>query len=218
MAKGESSCIIDPPVEVLYAILVIGNLTFAMRQRAMWVALLVCPHGMAAGEQVEPLSDDLVRILKTEVDLNGDGASDIFYEYEIDSLPGYYELVDRNFDGRIDESTYFSEEHVPIYGRADNDYNGLMDTVVEYQHSYVKVKWVDSNFNGTVDTVVEYKHGEIHKARRYRAKGEDQNQARIGTVTFKNMYPSTEKLETTEMSETEFQAKHKPIVSLTGDS
>ena len=71
-------------------------------------------------------------------DVNKDGANDLYYE---PAESGYYEIRDRNFDGRMDESTLFNTTDQPVTSRSDNDYDGVMETATVFS-SYVPPKIV----------------------------------------------------------------------------
>lgn len=168
---------------------------------------------VSAAEKPEPLSEELVAILGTALDLNNDGTADLFYDYNIDLLPGYFELSDRNFDGKIDESTFFSGEHVVQYGRADNDFDGLMDTVIEYKNQYISNKWIDRDGNRIVDIWITYRNGEPATAKRYYSKSKS-TPAKVGSVVFEFSFPSAERFDTTTLSESEFEASSSLVVPL----
>ncbi|MCR9055122.1 MAG: hypothetical protein NXI26_24965 [bacterium] len=168
---------------------------------------------ITAAEKPEPLSEELVAILGSQYDVNDDGNPDVFYDYDVDLLPGYFELTDRNFDGKIDESTYFSGEHTAQYGRADNDFNGQMDTVIEYKHQSISNKWIDRDENRVIDTWLNYRNGELAKAKRYYPKSES-SPSSVGTVVFQFSYPAIEQIETSTLTEIEFEASSNLIVPL----
>ena len=64
------------------------------------------------------------------MDLNSDGTKDVFYEFD-DS--GYFELVDRNFDGRVDESIRYDKDNIILSSKIDEDFDGYLETKIYYK-------------------------------------------------------------------------------------
>ena len=95
--------------------------------------------------------------LPTTMDLNQDRKPDVFYELTTDG--NFYEMVDRNFDGHIDESILFDEQSRPIFSRSDNDFDGIYDTLVEYENTYPVRRLVDTNNNYLYDSVSTFEGG-----------------------------------------------------------
>ena len=140
------------------------------------------------------------------LDLNSDGTIDVFYEYD---EKGSYELVDRNFDTKIDESHRYDLDSRIVKSKIDNDFDGVLETIIEYRNgSIFKVK-VDTNRDFTVDTVYQYKDGTLISGEKYYEKGEHDEYARIGVVAFKFGYPvSPETVNKTSLNLEEFVNKH----------
>lgn len=145
-------------------------------------------------------------------DLNGDGVDDIHYE---PSRDGYYEITDRNFDGRMDDSTLFSHEHVPVFSRSDNDFDGRMETVTIFEQNVVQYSYVDTDGNNLFDVVFEYQNGNVRKAHRYYMSDSLNSGARIGEVKFEFGYPeSAEMIAESTLSEIDFHESYNPAVTL----
>jgi hypothetical protein len=66
-----------------------------------------------------------------EADLNGDRRKDVVRRYNDEGRP-IYEEVDRNFDGRIDEITRFTDGRLAVR-EIDTTGNGLIDTKIFYE-------------------------------------------------------------------------------------
>jgi hypothetical protein len=66
-----------------------------------------------------------------EADLNGDGRKDIVRVYTDEGRP-MREEADRDFDGRIDEVTHFTEGRVSLQ-EIDTSGNGMIDTKIFYE-------------------------------------------------------------------------------------
>jgi len=66
-----------------------------------------------------------------EADLNGDGRKDIVRIYTDEGRP-MREEADRDFDGRIDEMTHFTEGRVSLQ-EIDTSGNGMIDTKIFYE-------------------------------------------------------------------------------------
>ena len=67
-----------------------------------------------------------------EADLNGDGRKDIVRLYTDEGRP-MREEVDRDFDGRIDEVTHFTNGRVSLQ-EVDTSGNGMIDTKIFYEN------------------------------------------------------------------------------------
>ncbi|NVK44292.1 MAG: hypothetical protein HWE39_23910 [Oceanospirillaceae bacterium] len=97
-------------------------------------------------------------------DINQDGIEDISYEYHDN---GYYEMVDRNFDGNFDEFSFFNLKHIKKFSLLDNDYNGTKETA-EFIESFTKsVQIIDRNGNGLIDVYVEFENELISYSEKY---------------------------------------------------
>ena len=71
-----------------------------------------------------------------EADLNGDGRKDIVRLYTEEGRP-QREEVDRDFDGRIDEITHFTNGRVSLQ-EIDTSGNGMIDTKIFYENGEPK--------------------------------------------------------------------------------
>lgn len=67
-----------------------------------------------------------------EADLNGDGTKDIVRYYDDEGRPTREE-ADRNFDGSMDDSTFFENGRV-VREELDGNYDGKIDTKIFYDH------------------------------------------------------------------------------------
>jgi len=136
----------------------------------------------------------------TLVDLNGDGIEDVKYEYD---ETGYYELTDRNFDGKVDESLRYSLDHYLLSGSSDDDFDGVFESKLVVEHSLISSVLVDTNNNQIVDLVFRYKHSLVQSAEKYSIENGIPVVARI---SYEFGYPvSQEKVESSPMTEREFQ-------------
>lgn len=131
-------------------------------------------------------------------DLNGDGVQDVFYEYE---EQGYYELVDSNFDGKIDLSTFYSNDDKIVSSRQDDDFDGYLETRSEYENGSLIISWVDVNHNELANIVFYYKDGILDRAERLYF-GEPLS--KIEKVRFNYGYPESIIIEESEITEEEF--------------
>ena len=143
-----------------------------------------------------------------ELDLNGDGKPDVLYEPHEN---GYYELSDRNFDGKIDESVHFNREHRPVYSRADDDFDGNLDTLVEYQHSQVTRVLVDSNRNFLFDAVTDYVGGVPQRTASLISRN---GRTSLQRWSYRRTIPLYESESPTDTSEVEFHQTLKPMAEL----
>lgn len=136
------------------------------------------------------------------IDLNGDGVEDVFIEYD-DS--GYYQLTDRNFDGRIDESSRYTLDHYVVSGSSDDNFDGIFETTIEYEHSLVTRVLVDTNNNQLIDLVHFYKDGLIVSSEKYISENSNNNEKMTEQVALKFEYPiSIERRPTSHTTEKSF--------------
>ena len=97
-------------------------------------------------------------------DLNRDNKMDARFEYDD---TGYYQLTDRNFDGRMDESTRYDLNHIVVSGSGDDNFDGIFETRVEYLNGFLGRVLVDTNDNELIDLVHIYKDGLIVSSERF---------------------------------------------------
>lgn len=71
---------------------------------------------------------------------------------------------DLNSDGRKDVVRYYNDEGRPMREEADRDFDGIMDQVTYYQDGLVVRKEVDTDRNGIVDLKVFYDAGKPVRA------------------------------------------------------
>ena len=67
-----------------------------------------------------------------EADLNGDGTKDVVRHYNDEGRP-LREESDRNFDGRMDQITFFENGRI-VRQELDSSYSGVVDTKVFYEN------------------------------------------------------------------------------------
>ncbi|MDO6424914.1 hypothetical protein [Saccharophagus degradans] len=92
-------------------------------------------------------------------DLNEDGIDDLSYEFTLD---GYYEFVDANFDGVVDQTHKYDDKGVLISSKYDDDFDGVLETKVVYQFTVPYRTYVDTNKNGLIDLVFFYESGVLN--------------------------------------------------------
>nr|WP_010132120.1 hypothetical protein [Microbulbifer agarilyticus] len=98
------------------------------------------------------------------LDLNGDGVADISYE---ESADGYFEFVDRNFDGRVDVSSFYGTDDKIVSSMLDDNFDGFLETKTWYAHGNPTVSVVDENCDGTVDILFVYENGVVRRSEKY---------------------------------------------------
>jgi len=152
--------------------------------------------------KVEKEIKDLERRDLEKNDLNHDGVRDLFYEESADS---YFQLVDRNFDGRVDERWQYDLEDNLMAGSSDDDFDGTFETKYVSQYGYVIKQFVDTDGNGISDVYYEYKFGVWLYSEKYYPSSSAQG-ARIGKVEFGiDQITDDEIFLNTDISEIEFQ-------------
>ncbi|NKB33808.1 MAG: hypothetical protein GKR91_11985 [Pseudomonadales bacterium] len=137
-------------------------------------------------------------------DLNNDGVLDVFYEFPGDE---YYELVDRNFDTRVDESSRFSLDDILVSRRIDSNFDGFLETEIFYELGTANKITVDSDNNQLIDIVFTLEFGEILFAERF--SDSQQEISEITKVLFEFGFPSGEpEITTTTLTASEFSELH----------
>ena len=132
--------------------------------------------------------------------LNKDGIEDVKYEYD---KTGYYELIDRNFDGKVDESLRYSLDHYLLSGTSDDDFDGVFETRLVVENSLISSVLVDTNNNQIVDLVFRYKNSLVQTAEKYSI---EYGTPVVARISYEFGYPvSHEKVEPSSMTELEFQ-------------
>jgi hypothetical protein len=94
-----------------------------------------------------------------EMDTNGDGKADQWFEMEGTRLLSM--RSDRNNDGRVDYMVRYSARGTPEYEEYDFNYDGKMDDFYFYLGGVLIRQEVDANFDGKVDLWV-YLHRGIY--------------------------------------------------------
>ncbi len=142
--------------------------------------------------------------LSSLYDKNLDGVKDVFYEYQDDG--SYYELNDSNYDGKIDQNCKYDSNDTVVNCGLDQDFNGYVDSRIEYYLGMVLKEGIDSNHDEVYEIVFHYESGILAKGFKFYSKEGKSNQ--IGQVNFKFGYPSKETLTNTDLSLKEFSNKY----------
>lgn len=98
-------------------------------------------------------------------DLNNDGINDIEVSHNDDG--SYYELIDRNFDSKIDESHFYNVDHTIVSSKIDDDLDGVLETQILYKKGSIDMVLSDIDVDGVIDIVQVYKNGSLIFAERY---------------------------------------------------
>ncbi|MEA3207305.1 MAG: hypothetical protein QOE70_362 [Chthoniobacter sp.] len=99
---------------------------------------------------------------KDEFDYNHDGRPDHFGIYRRGRLISA--TADNNFDGRIDEWTFFDAEGRTERAELDTNFDGRPDEWLIYRNGVVQTVTRDTDFNGRTDWVGTYVNGVIAHA------------------------------------------------------
>jgi len=155
-------------------------------------------------DQIESEFKELERKYTDKIDRNGDGQPDLFIEIEGDFT---YELYDRDFDGKVDESWKFDSNDELVSGAVDENLDGVLETqYISKDHSLDKV-FSDTNGNGIFDVYTKLDRGVMVYSEKYYGSIQ---QAKIGKVQYKYGYPTGSEVFTeTVISEVEFQESRK---------
>lgn len=134
-------------------------------------------------------------------DLNLDGKSDITYE---NSEFSYFQLVDRNFDGKPDERyEYDNGTDLVIDGRLDEDFDGLFETQLVMSQGIVLFEFVDINNDRIIDVAKSYNNGVLQFLDIY-ISAKAGNEAQIKTISFEFGVPFKTAVVSTMMSPNDF--------------
>ena len=128
-------------------------------------------------------------------DKNQDGIKDVFYEFLEDG--SYFELNDSNYDGKVDQSCKYDANDTIVSCSFDQDFNGFMESKVEYHLGAPFKEGVDINGDGIYEIIFHYESGVLSKGFQFYSKKNGRNM--IGKVSFKFVYPSTENLTETNL-------------------
>lgn len=74
--------------------------------------------------------------------------------------------ADLNGDGRKDILRVYSDEGRPTREEADRDFNGRIDEVTQFSNGRVSFQEIDTSGNGTIDTRIFYEAGQPVRAER----------------------------------------------------
>ncbi len=94
-----------------------------------------------------------------EIDNNNDGLIDGWYVYVNDRLSKV--KSDRNFDGEVDHIYYYDRHEKVTSMRADNDFNGTLESIAIFKNGNPISSSTDSNGDGFKDYREIYKDGII---------------------------------------------------------
>lgn len=119
------------------------------------------------------------------IDRNQDGRADVWFESDIEFV---YELVDRNFDGRVDETVGFNLSDQAEVGKRDDDFDSVLETIVEFSDEYELARYIDSDKNKLIDRKIVFESGVVVKGYRFDF---DKNVSQ--EITYKFGLPVTEK-------------------------
>jgi hypothetical protein len=144
-------------------------------------------------------------------DLNRDNKTDTRFEYDD---TGYYQLTDRNFDGRMDESTRYDLDHIVVSGSGDDNFDGIFETHVVYLNGFLSRVLVDTNNNGLIDLVHMYKDGLIVSSERFVIKQTPGVSPTLIKIHYSFGFPISEDIvpATTE-GEEDFNLRHSSMPS-----
>ncbi len=134
------------------------------------------------------------------LDKNLDGEQDVFYEYSDDNT--YFELNDSNYDGKVDASCKFDSNDTLVNCKHDQDFNGLLETYIEYNLGMAVREGVDLNNNNLYEIVFHYQSGTLTEGFKYIV--EKTGKKMVSKTKFQFGYPVSESLLETTLSEAEF--------------
>jgi|GEM_PF-6894226 len=122
------------------------------------------------------------------LDNNRDGVDDVSYEI---TENGYFQLIDRNFDTKMDESVFFGKDELPIKSKSDDDFDGYMETQTVFKDGLPEASVVDVDLDGKYDLFFQYRHGVLLYAEQFILNDSGKNH-KIKRITFKYYFPIKE--------------------------
>ena len=137
------------------------------------------------------------------LDLNADGKRDIFYEKGDDGY--YFELLDTNFDGKVDESNKYDGTNRIVSSRLDQNNDGYLETGIIYKNGSVIKSTVDADYDFKVDMVFYYEAGHVICGVKFYSAATASDKNQIGRIKFKFGYPiENERLISAQISKDDF--------------
>ena len=139
-----------------------------------------------------------------KLDRNKDGQFDFFIEAKDEYV---FELVDRNFDGNIDEHWKYDDNDVLVSGLIDENLDGTLETQYLYENYSVDKVLSDTDGNGIFDVYTELNFGVVVYSEKYYFS---EGKAQVGKINYLYGHPTgPEKVINTTISEKEFETARK---------
>lgn len=171
----------------------------------VFIVNLACAETSSKSAEIEAIKAELETIeseieSNKKIDRNGDGTPDLFIELDGEFL---YELVDRNFDGVVDESWKYNSKDVLISGKVDENLDGYLETkYLSKDLSFHKIL-SDTDKNGVFDVYTNLIHGVVTYSEKYYKSNKGPH---IGKVDYLYGHPTgPETLIPTLISEKDFE-------------
>lgn len=95
------------------------------------------------------------------IDVNDDGVPDERWTYRNNRLSKTE--VDRNLDGSIDVIYYYNRKGILNRSEADDDFDGIFETVSTYENGQTLTQVSDLNQDGNVDYRARYRYGNLEE-------------------------------------------------------
>lgn len=120
-----------------------------------------------AGTLSETTTSDV--LLEQQIDLNGDGAADVFNYYQERSEGARLLVrkeVDLNWDSRVDVRSWFDLSGQLEKEEMDGDFDGRVDWVDHYQGGKRVLSKVDTDYDGIFDLYKIFEGGKVRRKER----------------------------------------------------
>ena len=107
-------------------------------------------------------------LLEQQIDLNGDGAADVFNYYQGSESARLLvrKEVDLNWDSRVDVRSWFDLSGQLEKEEMDGDFDGRVDWVDHYQGGKRVLSKVDTDYDGTFDLYKIFEGGKVRRKER----------------------------------------------------
>jgi len=134
------------------------------------------------------------------LDLNRDGINDISYEFDKDY---YYEFIDFDFDGKVDVTNKYSNDHILVSNTFDEDNDGISESSTVFQHGNALYTIVDLDLDKTPDIVHIFLKGYVKCSFKLLSAVEP-NKYRLGMFKYKFGFPDSSFQQRYEISRDEY--------------
>lgn len=132
----------------------------------IWMGLIVFAMGVGGGWILrEAAKQNVIPIDAQEwgIDDNGDGVDDVTHYLRVGAMYAYKTVIDRNFDGNVDNVIYYDANGSTTNSEADDNFDGFFETKTRYRDGNAAVTTIDMDRDGKLDRTQYYVRGIIER-------------------------------------------------------